>query len=218
MNQFILAFIAAESAPSDKAKDTLEYQLQCMRFFLPNDRVNFLNYYASGNSIRDICKWPKTDRCAIECNDNIIREIKFNKILNGQMRIGFAPNTLETLQIVGCQQVTVVNTRLFPKCARVISIASNLYYGTLDLRSLPWNLGHMNASQNRFDGMLNISHLPQSLEHLDLSKNRIRQHTIFYTTIPEKLVIKLAGNRISNAECIYEGHEDLQKHQFQFRK
>ena len=215
MLSLTLCFFATES---EEHKQLLQYQLGCMRAFLPENRTSFLNFYAKELKIRQVCTWPKTEKCTIECIDGLIDQIKSDSVWEGAIRLSFVPSSVKVLKIDNCRQYSQVNTRLLPRCALHISLVNNLYFGRLYLRFLPWELEHLNVSRNKFRGLLDLTDVPYTLIYLDLSHNKFTQETLYYTHLPDALRVFAHGNRIRNARSLYPGQGDMQAKQIKLSR
>eukprot|EP00009_Paramoeba_aestuarina_P012335 CAMPEP_0201527958 /NCGR_PEP_ID=MMETSP0161_2-20130828/36912_1 /ASSEMBLY_ACC=CAM_ASM_000251 /TAXON_ID=180227 /ORGANISM="Neoparamoeba aestuarina, Strain SoJaBio B1-5/56/2" /LENGTH=76 /DNA_ID=CAMNT_0047929019 /DNA_START=201 /DNA_END=431 /DNA_ORIENTATION=- len=64
----------------------------------------------------------------------------------------YIPPTVEVLDLSGCAQTFLLETRHFPRSAKSILLVFNLLYGVPDLTTLPKNLEELKLAKNRLKG------------------------------------------------------------------
>ena len=121
----------------------------------------------------------------------------------------FAANTLWMFQMKRCGQKYAFDLRSLPVPSRVVDISINALFGRLVLADLPVRMVEFYATANKFTGPIEMTRLPKNLKTLRLDVNKLKQHTVFYRNMPERIeTISVDGNKVQTA-CPMEPVESL---------
>ena len=205
---FVMCTLCAENIDYDRR---MQYELITKVF--ANFTPNFMTGISLGQPIEKICEWRRGYRFAVECENQVIRELNMNSCAEGDVEIEYLPNSLRILRIVHSGQNYNIRTRLLPRNARSIELQQNRIYGEIDLRTLPRNLETMNLSQNEITGPIELTSLPQFLRWIDLRDNRIEQRLVCFDILPDTIEkIDLTGNAISRVWS-YQSAKERKKYE-----
>ena len=126
----------------------------------------------------------------------IVNDIHGEDLRVGNFAIGYVPHSVHKLSLIRSNQKFELNTRLFPRHARVIRLWKNSIYGQLDLSALPRNLEELTVSENKLKGPVHLTSVPRRLRQLRFRENSIRQEYLFYHELPKNLKVIMGGNSI----------------------
>uniref|UniRef100_A0A7S4KS23 Uncharacterized protein n=1 Tax=Paramoeba aestuarina TaxID=180227 RepID=A0A7S4KS23_9EUKA len=166
-----------------------EWQTRLLYLSLDEVSDEGMHDLAYEDQIKDFC----TDCRCIICFENVAVKFRLAHFHFGNLNPHALPNTIRSLRLFACKQHYPLYTRSLPKDLRGIGLRQNRIYGRLDLTTLPPLLQLANFRENELCGPIDLTKLPKDLQKLDLSSNSIRQHTVFYDSVPENLVIRLDG-------------------------
>ena len=187
-------------------------------FFRDIDESELLKI-ARGNLDSPVCGWPDEQNWdGVGSAFGVIENILYTGIKNhGEFRLEFLPQTVESIAITCCRQdIPFLNTRLLPRCAKVIDLRSNHIGGSLKLHTLPEGLEVFNMRLNYTTGPISLTNLPRKLRKLNFSHNRIRQSVIYYANLPETLTIVdlFCAGRIGSIKALYSDQKIKNKRIF----
>ena len=129
----------------------------------------------------------------VHCQDGIVLGVSFRNIRApegrpcGNFRIFALPSTVQSIDIVGCEQNYRFNSRALPRDSRNIRLCRNLLIGQLPLQTLPKKLHSLNLAYNALVGKVFLVGLPRTLTRLDLYGNSFDKGHVYYAHLPRGL-------------------------------
>mmetsp|Transcript_24014 Transcript_24014/g.37407 ORF Transcript_24014/g.37407 Transcript_24014/m.37407 type:complete len:222 (-) Transcript_24014:38-703(-) len=119
----------------------------------------------------------------------------------GVLSIPFLPYTVEELTLKHSDAAFTLQTRCFPRNAKLIDMQSNRIVGSLALDELPENLEVLYLMANDLRGNVRFQNLPKRLRVLYLARNKgLGNETVYYGDLPETL--KTVNVRATNIQSV----------------
>ena len=138
----------------------------------------------------DVCQW---ERIICDESKNII-EIDWSFAdIGGEVSLDLLPEYLRWADISAFEMdvdqpklIGTLSTALLPKPLVHLDMHCNLFYGSVDLTTLPGRMQLFYVWMNNFSGEADLSELPPTMEDLSLSRCQF-SGTIDLTSLPPKL-------------------------------
>ena len=125
--------------------------------------------------------------------DTIGARLAHEKDSIGNFQIAWLPQSVQELSIAHTDQHYSVDTRMFPREARVLLMHANRIFGSINLTCLPTALRVFNLGENDIEGIINLTMLPGTMEYLYLYTNRIQQDSACIANLPENIKVLRIG-------------------------
>ena len=154
-----------------------------------------VQYLSAGTPSGNICNWSKrgfkggsVDYFEVACVSNKLQTFEMHNFREqGNYVYQYFPSSLEVLKIVNCDQYYELKTRLLPRAARVVSLAKNVLFGSIDMLHLPLHLEKFHLDVNYITEGICLAKLPETLKEFTIRRNKINQTTVYYENLPESL-------------------------------